>query len=64
MALVVLSPVMKDDDQDEVDEILEIIDNDPDFDEFAEAGLVPTTDGELPAINPDMVEDDLPTITP
>ncbi|GHO99608.1 hypothetical protein KSF_096560 [Reticulibacter mediterranei] len=54
---------MKDDDQDEVDEISGIIDNGPDFDEFAEAGLIPTTDGELPAINPD-TEDDLPATTP
>lgn len=52
-----------DKDQEEVDEILEIIFDDDEFDESADAGLIPKTD-EMAVIDPDQDTEDLPAITP
>ncbi len=55
---------MKGEEPNEADEILEIIFDDEEFDENADAGLIPTTD-EMAAITPDDQDtEELPAITP
>jgi hypothetical protein len=47
----------------EAEEILEII-NDPEFDEWVEAGLINPTDPALPTVSPHDTDADLPAVHP
>ena len=50
-------------ERNEADEILEIV-NDPEFDEWARAGLITPTDPSLPSVSSHDTDADLPSVKP